>query len=159
MRRGTFALIVVLGCGLVVTPAQAHRQKRAKMPSGVKGVVFDASCPGACAQPAPPEPVYTGSLTVEVTRASDGTVVASQAVSDGHFRIRLKPGSYDVASVPPTPPPTCQPQPGYVCPLAAAGPEPAVIVAPCETGESQRVQVHRHRFTRVELHVRNSCIA
>ena len=40
---------------------------------------------------------------IEVHRAADGTTVASQAISDGQFRIRLKPGSYDVASVPPTP--------------------------------------------------------
>jgi hypothetical protein len=29
----------------------------------------------------------------------------------------------------------------------------------CEVGETQRVRVKRHRFTRVELYVRNVCIA
>jgi hypothetical protein len=62
-----------------------------------------------------------------------------------------------VSSAPPAPPPPCQPQPGYACPLVA-GPEPAAIAAPCETGETQQVVVRRHRFTHVELHVRNSCI-
>jgi len=151
------ALAVLLAFGLVVGPAQASRHHRAKKPSGVKGVVLDASCPGACAQPAPPEPVYTGSLTVQVARAGDGTVVASEAVSDGHFRLRVKPGTYDVSAVVPTTPP-CQPQQGYACPLAVAGPEPSVIVAPCVTGESQRVAIRHHRFTHLELHVRNSCI-
>jgi len=32
------------------------------------------------------------------------------------------------------------------------------MIAPCMTGETKRVQVRRHRFTRVELHVQNVCI-
>ena len=140
MRRGVIAAIVVLGCGLAGVPAQAHRGIRAKAPSGVKGVVLDATCAGACRVPAPPEPVYTGAVTVVVTKAATGTVVASEAISDGHFRIRVRPGSYSVSSVPPTPSP------------------PSAIAAPCETGETQQVVVRRHRFTPVTLHVRNSCI-
>jgi hypothetical protein len=138
MRRGAIAAIVVLGCGLTGVPAQAHRGVRAKAPSGVKGVVLDATCAGACRVPAPPEPVYTGAVTVVVTNAATRRVVASEAISDGHFRLRVRPGSYDVASVP-----------------EAQG---AAIAAPCETGETQQVVVRRHRFTPVTLHVRNSCI-
>jgi hypothetical protein len=32
------------------------------------------------------------------------------------------------------------------------------VIAPCLTGETQRVQVRRHRFAHVELHVSNVCI-
>jgi hypothetical protein len=98
--------------------------------------------------------VYSGPVTVTVQRASDGTTVASQAVSDGHFRFRLKRGSYDVSSVPPNPP-ACQPTPQTVCP---AGADSAAVVAPCLKGETKRVRVRRHRFTHVELHVSNVCI-
>jgi hypothetical protein len=150
---------VVVVLALLVAPAAARKHHRHKKPSGVEGVVRDATCPGACAEPAPPEPLYTGAATIEVRRATDGTVVASQAISDGQFRIRVKPGTYDVASVPPTPTPQPQPcPPGQLCPLDG-GAQPAAIVAPCETGETQRVDVRRRHFTHVELHVRNTCIA
>jgi hypothetical protein len=86
---------------------------------------------------------------------SDGQQVATQASSDGHFKIRLKRGAYDVSSVPPNPEP--QPcQPGEMCPLAKS--HSAVIVRPCLQGETKRVQVRRHRFAQVELHVANVCI-
>ena len=94
-------------------------------------------------------------MTITVTRATDGQQVASQATSDGHFRIRLKRGSYSVSSVPRTPP-TCNPTPQTACPLDQA--QSAAIVRPCLEGETKQVQVHRHRFTRVELRVSNVCI-
>jgi hypothetical protein len=59
-----------------------------------------------------------------VRRATDGALVASQAVTDGHVCIQ---GS-------------------------------AVVVAPCLSGETKRVQVRRHRFTHGTLHVTNVCI-
>jgi hypothetical protein len=59
-----------------------------------------------------------------------------------------------VPPVPTTPPP-CEPTPQTVCPAATQSKE---IILPCLTGETQRVEVRRHRFTHVELHVRNSCI-
>jgi hypothetical protein len=90
-----------------------------------------------------------------VTRVSDSALVRSQAVSDGKFRLRVKRGVYDVSSVPPNPP-TCEPTPETACPLAGA--QPAAIIAPCLQGETKRVEVSRHRFTHVELHVSNSCI-
>ena len=155
VRRAIATGLALLGLiGLVAAPAAAkkHRHK----PSGVKGVVLDASCYGACVEPPPPEPVYSGAVTVTVSRPSDGSVVASQAVSDGHFRMRVKRGTYDVSSVPPNPP-SCQPTPTTVCPLEA-GPPSDVVIAPCVQGETKRVQVRRHRFTRVELHVTNVCI-
>jgi hypothetical protein len=138
---------------LVAVPATADAKKRHHHAAGVKGVVLDSTCPGACAEPPPPESLYTGPVTVTVARAADGVVIASQAVSDGHFRLRVKRGLYDVSSVPPNPP-TCEPTPQTVCPLQAS---PAVV-APCLQGETKRVQVRRHRFTRVELHVSNTCI-
>ena len=153
MRRVATALIVLGLIGALVAPAEA--KKRHHKPSGVKGVVLNATCYGACADPPPPDPVYTGPVTVTVQRVSDGATVASRTVSDGHFRIRLKRGSYEISSIPPNPP-TCQPQAGQVCPLR--GTESPAVVQPCLQGETKRVQVRRHRFTRVELHVTNVCI-
>jgi hypothetical protein len=128
--------------------------------------VLDASCPGPCVQPQAAEPIYSGAVTVTVQRTSDGAQVASQPVSDGHFRFKLKRGAYDISSVPPSPP-ACQPQPQQICPppctptkeiVCPLASSPAVIVAPCLTGETKRVAVRRHRFTHVELHVTNVCI-
>jgi hypothetical protein len=156
VRRTLATALALLGLiALIAAPADATKKHRHK-PSGVKGVVLDASCYGACVEPPPPDPIYSGAVTVTVSRASDGSVVASQAVSDGHFRIRVKRGVYDVSSVPPNPP-TCQPTPTTVCPLDT-GPPSDVMIAPCLQGETKRVQVRRHRFTRVELHVTNVCI-
>jgi hypothetical protein len=67
---------------------------------------------------------------------------------DGKFRFRLKRGLYDVSAIPPGPPP-CPPD--HVC--------PAVVVMPCEVAEIKRVRVKRHRFTHVELRIRNVCVA
>jgi hypothetical protein len=146
-----FALLSLLVVPVATAGAKSHSHK----PAGVKGVVLNGTCPGACAEPPPPEPTYTGPVTITVTRASDGQQVASRATSDGHFRIRLKRGLYEVSSVPPNPP-TCEPTPETVCP--ASGAESNAIIAPCLTGETKRVQVRRHRFTHVELHVSNTCI-
>jgi hypothetical protein len=169
VRRGLTALAVLAVLALIATPAGAgNRSHHKHKPAGVKGVVLDGTCPGACAEPPPPEPLYTGAVTVTVSRASDGAEVASRPVGDGHFRMRVKRGTYDVTAIPPSPtcgplpepqkicPPPCEPTPTTVCPLPADG---AAIVAPCITGETRRVKVRRHRFTRVELHVRNVCIA
>jgi hypothetical protein len=156
VRRVLTALVVVVVVALVAAPADAGKRHHHKhKPAGVKGVVLNSSCPGACAEPPPPPPTYTGPVTITVRRASDGVLVGSQAIGDGHFKIRLKRGAYDVSSVPPNPPP-CQPQPGQVCP-AQSDAQPAII-APCLTGETKRVQVRRHHFTYVELHVQNVCI-
>jgi len=137
---------------LLVAPAEAKKRHKH---AGVKGVVLNSTCYGPCAEPAPAATPYAGAVTVEVRRASDGLVVASQSVSEGHFRLRVKRGLYDVSSVPPNPP-TCQPTPETVCPAAA--PAQSAVVAPCLSGETKRVQVRRHRFTYVELHVSNVCI-
>jgi hypothetical protein len=154
VRRLAIALGVLGAIALLAAPAGATKRHSHK-PSGVAGVVLSSTCPGACAEPPPPEPVYSGAVTITAQRVSDGQQVASQSISDGHFRIRLTRGSYDVSSVPPNPQP--QPcQPGEMCPLAKA--RSAVIIRPCLQGETKRVQVSRHRFTRVELHVANVCI-
>jgi hypothetical protein len=156
MRRSVtlvaVAAVALLPAGAVAGKRHHHHKHK---PAGVKGVVLNGTCPGACAVEPPPSPPYTGPVTITVQRASDGAQVASQEITDGHFRIRLKRGAYNVSSVPPSPPP-CEPTPETVCPLA--GDQPAAIIAPCLTGETQPVQVRRHRMTRVELHVRNLCI-
>jgi hypothetical protein len=151
---GVTALLAVAVLA-IAAPAQAGSAHKSKRHSGVKGVVLDSTCYGPCAEPPPPPPTYSGSVTITARRASDGSLVASRETSDGHFRIRLRRGQYDVSAVPPNPPP-CQPQPGQVCP-AGVGAQPAVI-APCMTGETRRVRVRRHRFTHVELHVANVCV-
>jgi hypothetical protein len=154
MRRGLLTIMAVALLALVPASAAAKRHHSHK-PAGVTGEVLNSTCPGACAEPPPPQPLYTGPVTVTVTRVSDSVVVASQAISDGHFRMRVKRGLYDVSAVPPNPP-TCQPTPETVCPLTGA--QQAAVIAPCLEGETQRVQVRRHHFTHVELHVRNVCI-
>jgi hypothetical protein len=147
-------LALIGAIALVASPATAKKHRSHKH-AGVAGTVLNSSCAGACQEPPPPEPVYAGALTITVQRASDGQQVASQSIDDGHFRIRLKRGLYDVSSVPPNPP-TCDPQPQQACPLAGA--HTAAIVQSCMQGETKRVQVRRHRFTQLELHVSNVCI-
>jgi hypothetical protein len=153
MRRG---LSIALAIAIALIPAAADAKKRhSHKPAGVKGVVLNSTCYGACVEPPPPEPVYTGTMTITVARASDGVIVASQAVADGHFRFRLKRGTYNVSSVPPNPSPQpCPPE--QVCPLYEA--QTPAVIAPCLQGETQQVQVRRHHFTPVELHVSNVCI-
>ena len=153
MRRIVIALALFGAIAVFASPGASAKKRHNHKPSGVKGVVLNATCPGACQEPPPPQPAYTGAVTVTVQRASDGQQVASRAISDGYFRIRLKPGSYSVSSVPPNPP-TCQPTPETVCPLQAS----PTVVRPCLQGETQPVKVRRHRFTPVELHVSNTCI-
>lgn len=154
MRKLLTALAFALAIAVLVSPALAGAKKRhSHKPAGVAGVVLNSTCAGACQEPPPPQPVYTGSVTITVTRVSDGQQVASQAISDGKFRIRLKRGLYNVSSVPPNPP-TCEPTPQTVCPADSQ----AAVIAPCTQGETKQVQVRRHKFTHVELHVSNVCI-
>jgi hypothetical protein len=155
----------------VAAPADAGKRHKHK-PSGVEGVVFSTTCAGPCTQPPPQPQPYTGPVTVTVTRVRDSAQVASQTVTDGRFRMRVRHGIYEVSAVPPNPvpcqptaqtmaqvicPPPCQPTPQTVCPLESAS-SPTAIIAPCLTGDTQRVGVRRHRFTHVELHVTNVCV-
>jgi hypothetical protein len=137
VRRLLTAFAVLGVLALPVATAQGKRDHHKA--SGIAGVVVD----------------YDGAVTINVTRASDGQKIASKATSDGHFKLRLKRGSYNVSSVPPTPP-TCNPTPQTACPLDQA--QSAAIVRPCLQGETKHVQVRRHRFTHVELHVTNVCV-
>jgi hypothetical protein len=156
-RAGVIGVVLTLGLCLFLPAGLAEAGKhRRKKPSGVDGVVRNATCYGPCAVPAQPDPIYAGIVTVNVSRASDGVQVRGTTVSDGHFRFRLKRGSYDVSVVPPAQP-SCQPSPTVVCP-ADASPQSTAVIAPCETGETQRVKVRKSRFTHVELHVQNVCI-
>jgi hypothetical protein len=152
VRRVLAALCVLGVVSVVAAPADAR--KRHHKPAGVKGVVLNSTCPGPCAQPSPQAPPYTGPVTITVRRASDGRLVASREINDGHFRIRVKRGQYDVSATPPNPP-SCPPE--QVCPAQSGG-QSKEMIAPCLSGETKRVQVRRHRFTRVELHVQNVCV-
>jgi hypothetical protein len=154
MRKVLIGVALLCAIAIVATPATAKKRHSHK-PSGVEGVVFNSTCAGPCAVPAPPEPVYSGAVTITVQRASDGQQVASQAITDGHFKLRVKRGFYDVSSVQPNPnPQACQP--GQMCPMDKA--RSAAVVRPCLQGETKRVQVRHHHFTHVELHVSNVCI-
>ena len=110
--------------------------------------------PPSIAITSPSAGTVSGTVTVTVQRASDGVQVRSATITDGHFKFRLKRGTYDVSSVPPVPP-ACEPP--MLCPAQGSSGR-AAIVAPCEMGETQRVQVRRHRFAHVDLQVHNVCI-
>jgi hypothetical protein len=143
VRRFGIALAVLAAMAVVAAPADAGNRPNSKAPSGIKGVVLNTTCYGPCAEPAPPAPAYTGGdLTVTVTRAADGATLRTQNPSDGHFRFRLKRGLYRV---------TAAVAQGSVQPQAAMPPS-------CWQGDSREARVHRHRFTRIELHVGNVCI-
>jgi hypothetical protein len=155
MRRLSILSALLCLALFAAAPADAGKKKH-KKPSGIAGVVLNSTCFGPCIEPPPPQPLYTGQLTVTVTRVADGRLIASATPSDGRFRFRVKRGLYDVSAIPTTTP--IQPcPPGYVC-IAQGQSQQVAMIAPCETGETQRVQVRRHRFTHVELHVQNVCI-
>ena len=139
------AALVAVAVLAIAAPAQAGQLQKSKRHSGIKGVVLNTTCYGPCAEPPPPPPTYTGSdLTVTVTRVADGALVGTQQPSDGHFRFRLRRGLYRVTAALGTA------QPGPV--------QPQVMPPSCWQGDSREARVHRHRFTRVELHVGNVCI-
>jgi hypothetical protein len=154
----------------VAAPADAGKRHKHRA-SGVEGVVLNSTCPGPCTDPPPPPQPYTGEVTITVKRSSDGATVASQLVSDGRFRMKVKHGLYEVSAAPTNPtspcqpqptaqticPPPCQPTPQTVCPLQSAS-SPAAIVAPCLSGDTKGVVIRRHHFTHVELHVTNTCV-
>jgi hypothetical protein len=138
------ALALLVLVGVLVTPADARKHHSHK-PSGIKGVVLNSTCSGACMDPPPPAPAYTGGgLTVTVTRVSDGAMIATSQPTDGHFRFRVKRGLYRVTA--------------EVAPQPASTPQSSAMPANCWEGDSQEAQVLRHRFTHVELHVGNVCI-
>lgn len=149
MRNGLLALLAV--AAVVSLPASAEAKKHhSHKPSGIDGVVLNTTCNGACAEPPPPAPPYTGSgLTVTVTRVSDKAVVASSQPTDGHFRFRLKRGHYQVSATINE----LRPQP-----QAAGSATPIVMPANCWTGDSKEATVRRHHFTYAELRVGNVCI-
>jgi hypothetical protein len=145
VRKGLLMLAVTaLVCFPTTAVAKKHHSHK---PSGIRGVVLNTTCSGACAEPPPPAPPYTGSgLTVTVSRISDAAVVASSQPTDGHFRYRLKRGHYQVRAA--------------INELTAQpGPSPQVVMPPnCWMGDSREATVRRHHFTYVELRVGNVCI-
>ncbi len=140
-------MLAVLGVfALTAAPAEAKKRHSHK-PSGIEGVVLNTTCNGACAEPPPPAPLYTGSgLTVTVTRIADGAPVALSQPIDGRFRYRLPRGRYQVRAAINE----LTPQPLVNGPL--------VIPPNCWMGDSQEATVRRHHFTHVELRVGNVCI-
>ena len=146
MRKLPIALTLLCAVALVApvaAPADAKKRHSHK-PSGIEGVVLNSTCAGACVDPPPPQPAYTGSdLTVSVTRVADGALVATSHPTDGTFRFRLKRGHYLVAAAVAQPTPT---------------PQSTAMPPNCWQGDSQEAQVRRHRFTHVQLHVGNVCI-
>jgi hypothetical protein len=99
--RGAATMLAIAAIGLLPASAKGGKHHRHK-PAGVKGVVLNSTCPGPCTEAPPPSAPYTGPVRVTVRRATDGILVASRDTSDGHFRIRVKRGLYDVSSVPRT---------------------------------------------------------
>jgi hypothetical protein len=143
LRAASFFAALAATALLAVAPAHAGSLHKH---SGIKGVVLNSTCYGACQQPAPPAPPYTGSdLTVTVTRVADGAQVGVRHPSDGHFRFKLKRGLYRVTAAI-----AAAPQPGPV--------QPQAMPPSCWQGDSREARVHRHRFTRVVLRVGNVCI-
>ena len=155
MRKLLTAVALVGVLVFLAAPAGAKKHHSHK-PSGVAGTVFNSTCAGACAEPPPPEPVYTGAVTITVTRVSDGQQVASQAISDGHFRLRLKKGAYNVSSVPPNPP-TCNPTAGNRSVRWTRRRAPRSFAPACRARRS-RFRCAATSFTHVELHVSNVCV-
>jgi hypothetical protein len=153
MRRLATGLAALILFALPATGTAAQKGK-SHMPSGVEGVVVlsPPPCTAPCVQPLA-EAVYAGAVTVSVTRPSDGTTVASQAITDGQFRLKVKKGVYEVSSVPPGPSP-CPPNAICAGPIIGPGKDSG-----CLLGETTRAKVRRHRFTEVELHVTNVCVA
>jgi hypothetical protein len=147
MRKGLLVLLaaaIVLACLPCVAQAKKHHRHK---PSGIVGVVLNTTCNGACAEPPPPAPLYTGAgLTVTVTRIVDAAVMTSSQPTDGRFRYRLPRGHYQVSAAINE----LTPQPLVNGPL--------VIPPNCWMGDSKEATVRRHHFTHVELRVGNVCI-
>jgi hypothetical protein len=146
MRRGLLTIIAVAAIAIVPGTAEAKKHHNHK-PSGIEGVALNTTCNGACAEPPPPAPAYTGGgLTVTVTRISDAVIVAGNQPTDGRFRFRLSRGHYQVSAA-----------------INELGPQPMssgpMVMSPnCWMGDSQEATVRRHHFTHVELRVGNVCI-
>jgi hypothetical protein len=128
MRRLVVVAALVVG---LVAPASAPAAG-----SGIKGVVLNSTCPGPCVSPSPPPPRYTGGdLTVKLRRLPGGELVGKRHPDDGHFRFKASPGRYRIRAIV-----RDQNQPS------------------CWEGEAKRVKVIAGVFTRVRLHVSNTCV-
>ncbi len=78
-----------------------------------------------------PQPYSGPDAHLVVRRTADHKVVARRQPTDGHFRVRLAPGAYQVH--------------GYVA-------------AACWHGETKRVVVQARDFTTLQLDVYNACV-
>ena len=130
MRRALATLLVFVSLGLLsISPAAGAGE-----PTGIKGVVLDATCYGPCQYPPKPLPPYTGpDLIVTVRSPPDHRLVAKLHPKDGHFSVKVPLGTYRVR--------------------ARIGNEPS-----CWRGETKKVQVVAGELARVRLHVANGCI-
>jgi hypothetical protein len=145
MTRG---LLIIAVAAIAIAPASAEAKKRHNhKPSGIDGVVLNTTCSGACAEPPPPAPAYTGSgLSVTASRISDAVTVASSQPTDGQFRFRLPRGHYQVSAMV-----------NELTPQPLSG-GPIAMPPNCWMGDSKEATVRRHHFTYVELRVGNVCI-
>jgi hypothetical protein len=131
LGRRSVAIGAVLLAGFATAATPGDGAQRKGKPSGIKGVVLATT----------PE---TAGVMVTAIRVSTGRIVASVDPTGGRFRLPLRPGLYELTA---TGAPACSPE--LVCP-------PFVSMS-CVAGETRRVRVKRHRWSRVEL--RNACFS
>ena len=103
----------------------------AGQPSGIRGVVLDTSCAGPCIVGQEPQPYAGSDLRVVIRRLPGQGVVRRLSPKGGRFSNRLRPGLYRVN---------------------------AYVNGDCWQGEAKRARVRRDRFSRLTLHVQNTCI-
>jgi hypothetical protein len=72
----------------------------------------------------------------------------AETPTDGQFRFRAKPGLYDVSAT------VTQTERR----LRRIQGRQSSMRGTCWQGDSERVQVRRHRFSRVELQLQNVCV-
>ncbi len=127
MRRSLAVIASLAAAAALAAPAATAAGN-----SGIRGSVVNTTCPGPCAYPPPPPPLYTGDgLTVRVRSLPGGQVVAVRHPKEGRFRIELPAGLYRVR---------------------------AQVEGRCWDGEAKRVRVYGDAFARVRLHVSNACV-
>jgi hypothetical protein len=128
MRRG----VGVPAClGALALIGSLTGPASAGQPSGVKGMVLDTTCPGPCIVGQQPLPYAGSGLRVVIRRLPAQGVVKRLSPKGGSFSTRLRPGLYRVN---------------------------AYVNGDRWQGEAKRVRVRRAQFSRLTLHVHNSCI-
>jgi hypothetical protein len=130
MRKALLTLLALASLGFVSFPAAVGAGEA----TGIRGVVLDATCYGPCRYPPRPLSPYTGTgLTVAVRSLPDNQLVTRLHPTDGHFAVKLAPGSYRLK--------------------ARVEQNPS-----CWRGEVKKAQVLSGQLARVRLRVANECI-